>query len=360
MHSQRRATLVADLTRVIAATAALPPSEVQQRLSARVEPLLDSFLLQSKPIVGAEVSILLADIRGFTALMQTLPTPTMVDLLNGFFASMSAVIARHGGIIDKFMGDSIMALFGAPERQPDDLPRALACAAEMQQTLAAMNAQRARNGEPRLYAGIAVNTGNVMLGSFGSALHSEYTVIGDAVNLVSRMEAFSLRGQVLLSTATRRAARDIVEIGRINEVRVKGLEQSVSLHELVAVNTPKGRIRVPRVEPRRSPRIQVDLAAMFRQIECKRIMPEQIAGRINDLGYYGLGADLPLGLPSCAEVLVNQAPQEGIETGGEVYARVVDSRPDKGGFRTSMEFTSIDTPGHRRVKDLVDDALWRR
>ena len=102
-----------------------------------------------QPVVATQATILIADLRGFSALMESLPPTQMVDLLNRFFALMAGVIERHGGVIDKFMGDSVMALFGAPERRPDDLLRALHCAVEMQQAMVDMNRVNEARGEPR-------------------------------------------------------------------------------------------------------------------------------------------------------------------------------------------------------------------
>ena len=243
--------------------------------------------------------------------------------------------------------------------RPDDLQRALACAVEMQHAMVKLNQISRGRGEPSLYAGIAVNTGRVMAGSFGSALHSEYTVIGDAVNLASRIEAFSLRGQVLLSETSYAAARQLIDVGRVNQVRVKGMAQPISLYELRSVNAPH-RLVIPDVEIRKSPRISVKLDGIFRQIESKQIYSDHFVGHINDIGYYGMRADLPLGLAPCSEVVVNLGPDMGADASDEVYARVLRAEPKGRSFRTSLEFTAIDTPGHRQVKQYVDDQLWRR
>jgi adenylate cyclase len=122
--------------------------------------------------------VLLADIRGFTVLTQSMPPSTLIDLLNGYFTAMCDVVQRHGGVVDKFMGDSVMAVFGAPQRRPDDLQRALACTAEMQHAMVELNRRKQSNGLPNLYAGIALNTGPAMAGSSGSVLHITETVIG--------------------------------------------------------------------------------------------------------------------------------------------------------------------------------------
>jgi adenylate cyclase len=369
MQHRDRARLTSGIHRLVADVYGLDDcGDRRAHLACGLQPLLDSFLHEAQPLREGEVTILLADIRGFTALTRSLAPALTARLLNRFFSVMCEVIARHRGVVDKFIGDAILALFGVPEPRPDDLARALACAVEMQQAMALVNHGADARAEPRLYTGIAINTGRVMMGSFGSALHSEYTVIGDAVNLVARIESFTLRGQVLLSDATRTAAGTLVDTGRVNEVRVKGVPKPVLLHDLLSVNGLQP-VLVPRVETRRSPRIGVDLAALFHRVDAKRILPGGIPGRVHDLGYEGMRADLPMPLPALAEVLITLTPplvEAPPSTDGAhrddtgIYARVLRSHATGDGFRTSLAFTSMDTPGHRRLKHMVDDALWRR
>jgi len=145
--------------------------------------------------LSREVTIVLADLRGFTAISESFPPTAVLELLNRYLGRMSEIIFRHEGAIDKFMGDSIMVLFGAPNAHDDDVQRALACAVEMQLAMEEINDDNKRRGMPELFMGIGINTGTVMAGLLGSELYSEYTVIGDEVNLTSRIEAFSLRGQ---------------------------------------------------------------------------------------------------------------------------------------------------------------------
>ena len=335
------------------------PDALRQALDRRINPLLDDFLLEGQPRVEAYATVLIADLRGFTELMASQPIAVMIEVLNRWFTAMTEVIGRFGGVVDKFIGDAVMALFGVPEAGDHDALRALACAAEMQQAMRALNQENEARGLPKLFAGIAVNTGALVAGSFGAATHSEYTVIGDVVNLVSRMESFALRGQVLISEATRAEVANVIEVGTVNEVRFKGIAQPVSLYELLAVQAPQ-RIVVQPVEVRRSPRIRVHLDATFRQIDGKRIRPGRIPGLINDLGYYGLRADLPFGLPDASNVVINLTPQQGFSSLGEVYARVVRTVPWDDRFRTSLELTSVETQAHQRLKEFIDESLWHQ
>ncbi len=335
-----------------------PSEAMRQALERHLSPVLDRFLLESQPQVEAYATVLIADIRGFTELMSSLPMTTMIALLNRWFASMTQIIERFGGVVDKFVGDAVMALFGLPEARGDDPVRALACAAEMQRAMLMLNQEHQEQGLPEIFAGIALNTGRLVAGSFGATAHSEYTVIGDVVNLASRMEAFALRGQVLMSESTRAAANDMIEVGVVNVVRFKGISHPVQLYELRAVRAPQ-HYSVPPVEVRRAPRISVSLDATFHQIDGKCIRPDAIPGLINDIGYFGLRADLPLGLPDCSDVLITLAPRQGLPDVGDLYARVVQTVPWAGSFRTSLELSSADPAAQERLKDLIDESLWR-
>ncbi|MFB1488210.1 MULTISPECIES: adenylate/guanylate cyclase domain-containing protein [unclassified Thiocapsa] len=336
-----------------------PPNRREEAMIERLNPLLDAFLLESRPIEAVEATILIADIRGFTALTESHPPQTIIRLLNRYFARMVELVRRHGGVVDKFMGDAVMALFGAPVRRDDHLKCALSCAVEMQQAMLELNRESQLIGEPRIYAGIAVNSGSVMAGSFGSRIYNEYTVIGDTVNLTARMEGYSLRGQVLLSDSSYAAARHYIDIGSANSLFVKGKAREITLYELLAVKGPR-RLVVPQVEIRRSPRVLVDFPIAFRRVESKCILAQRFMGKANDLSYYGMNADLPLILPPYSEVILTFVPEFGADPATEVYARVLRTQPSDGLHRTNLEFTTIDTPGHRLVKRYVDQLLWRR
>ena len=358
MQHKDREQFRAEIERLAEGIAGLPVTEAHRALlRQRLDDLLDEFLLESQPIVATQATIVLADIRGFTALTESLPTETVITLLNRYFTTLACVVQHRGGVIDKFMGDAVMALFGVPEHRPDDLLRAIACAVEMQLALAELNLEAEACGEPRLFAGVAVNTGPVMAGSFGSRQYSEYTVIGDTVNVVARMEPFSLRGQVLLSESTLEGAKEHLRIGGTNQVRVKGKTKPLTLYELRAIIHPQ-RLVVPQVEARRSPRVQVDFPVVLQRVAAKRVLSESLAGRARDLGYHGMLVDLPMQLPPCTDLTVSLLPGPPEDRIANLDAKVVRVTARQDRFATSLQFTSIDTPAHGRIKDYVDLLLW--
>ncbi|MFL6229178.1 MAG: adenylate/guanylate cyclase domain-containing protein [Pyrinomonadaceae bacterium] len=152
------------------------------------------------------VTVLFADVRGFTRISEQAPPERVVQLLNHYFSAMTDVIFAHGGTLDKYIGDGLMALFGAPASTPADAANALAAAVSMQRQMETLNAELRAAELPEVSIGIGLHTGEATVGYIGSERRSEYTAIGDTVNLASRLEARARGGQILLSRATADAA----------------------------------------------------------------------------------------------------------------------------------------------------------
>ncbi len=176
--------------------------------------------------------VLFADIRGFTALSEDLPPDEIALLLNEHFTEMVEVVFEHGGALDKFMGDAMMAIWGAPLARPDDADRAVAAAIGMQRTLAARNRRRAEQGRRQLEVGIGVNLGEVFAGNIGSDRRLEYTVIGDAVNIAARLCAEAGPGEILVAEALRAALSAPPPLAALDPVALKGKAQAVPVHRI--------------------------------------------------------------------------------------------------------------------------------
>jgi adenylate cyclase len=150
------------------------------------------------------IAVLFSDIRGFTSLAETMNPDEMARHLTEYFTEMVECVFRHGGTLDKFIGDAVMAQWGAPLGAPDDADRAMAAALDMMRELAALNARWGAEGRPRLEIGIGLNFGEAFAGNIGSERRLEYTVIGDTVNTASRLCSAAGPGEILLSDDLRR------------------------------------------------------------------------------------------------------------------------------------------------------------
>ena len=301
--------------------------------------------------VKREVTILLADLRGFTSITATLPAGMVIAMLNRCLGRMNEIVSRHHGVIDKFMGDSIMVLFGVPVEHPDDVKRALTCAIEMQLAMVELNNKDRQEGMPELFMGIGINTGSVMAGKFGSNFYSEYTVIGDEVNLASRIEAFSLRGQVLISENTFDQCRDFVTVSDAMEVFVKGKAQPVKLRELYAI--PSLNLEVPRKEVRRSHRMEVKLPCSFNLILNKIVMPQTVNATIRDIGYHGVLIEMDQPLNSLDDIKIEfDLPLIDFKA-TDIYAKVVKIINNGGRHLAGLEFTSTKPDTSMKIQLFV-------
>jgi len=183
-----------------------------------------------------EVSVLFSDLADFTSLSEKIPPAELVLLLNDYLSEMSEIILDHDGIIDKYEGDAIMAEFGVPIRLPDHAGHACAAAIRMQQRLASLRVEWTGLGRPQLRARIGINSGRVIAGNMGSRDVFDYTVLGDAVNLGSRLEgANKFYGtEIIISQDTLDFTGDEFHTRMLDRVRVKGKREVISIHELIA------------------------------------------------------------------------------------------------------------------------------
>ena len=327
----------------------------------RVEKVLESLAKGDVTDAGQgfsprEVTILFADLRGFSAIAAGYAGEVVVKLLNRCFGRMVDIVARHYGTVDKFIGDAIMVIFGGDPAAPrDHARRALLCAVEMQIAMNELRQLHREEGVPELYMGIGISSGRVMAGLIGSEAYRAYTIIGEEVNVASRIEALSLRGQVLMSEATYAHCRDFVHAGEPLEVHVKGQAERIHVREMLGVPA-LGKV-VPRQDVRKSPRVPVRLDFSYQLVEGKLVRGAEERGVIRDIGYNGVLAELAGPLPRHAELkLAFELPALGYRA-RDVYARIVASREQDGRYLAGMEFTSLADEAAAKVRLFVQMLL---
>jgi adenylate cyclase len=182
--------------------------------------------------VTQTITILFADIRGFTRISEHAQPEKIVQLLNRYFSAMTDIIFAHGGTLDKYLGDGLMALFGAPTVTPKDAANAMSAAVAMQRRMLSINDELRAEGYPEIGVGIGLHTGEVIVGYIGSERRSEYTAIGDTVNTASRLESNAKAGEILVSEVTANAAQSRYQLVPRDPIAVKNREQPVPLFEI--------------------------------------------------------------------------------------------------------------------------------
>ncbi len=178
------------------------------------------------------VTIMMTDLRGFTALSERLEPERVVQLLNSYFEVMVEVVLKYNGTINEIIGDALLVIFGAPQEMPDRAERAIACAIAMQNAMAEVNRENRANGLPELEMGIGLNEAEVIVGNIGSSKRSKYAVVGSGVNMTSRIESYTVGGQILISESLYEQAGEIMRIDAQREVFPKGAETPLKIYEV--------------------------------------------------------------------------------------------------------------------------------
>jgi class 3 adenylate cyclase/CheY-like chemotaxis protein len=282
------------------------------------------------------VTILMADLRGFSGMAERLPPEQVVSTLNNYLGAMTDIITAHQGTIDEFIGDAILALFGAPIAREDDARRAAACALEMQLAMASVNERNRDLGLPDVQMGIAVNTGEVVVGNVGSHKRAKYGVVGSPVNLAGRIESYTVGGQILVSEATLRAAGDLEVEGRMS-IEAKGFAEPVAIYSLRGLGGDGG-VKLPdsAEEMTALPRA---IPVTFTVLEGKHGTGLELSGSLVGLSMQGADIRAQGTVEPLRDVRLRVTGFHGTPVPGELYAKVMKADADGGGFQ--VRFTSV-------------------
>lgn len=184
------------------------------------------------------VTIMMTDIRGFSAICERVSAEQVVSMLNQYFDVMTDIIFRYKGTIDEFMGDGILAMFGAPIQREDDAQRAVACAMEMLLAMPEVNRRNLAAGYPEINIGIGIHTGKVIVGNLGSYKRMKYGLVGHNINLTSRIESYTVGGQILISESTKNQCGDWLRIDQTMEISPKGVKEPITIYDVGGIGGP--------------------------------------------------------------------------------------------------------------------------
>lgn len=186
----------------------------------------------------ANVTVLFADIRGFTSMSEKMTAEEVSKILNEYFTEIEPIITKHNGVINKFIGDAVMAIFGEPIQDVNHPVNAVRCAYEMLILVDKLQDKWITEGKPKIEIGIGINTGEAFVGNIGSEKRLEYTVIGDTVNLASRIESYNkvFKTNFLISSSTYSYVSSIVDVLKISEVQIRGKSKKMDIYEVLRLN----------------------------------------------------------------------------------------------------------------------------
>jgi len=289
-----------------------------------------------------EVTFLISDLRGFTTLTSKLSPHEVIEIMNRYFEFMSQIIARYRGTVNEFLGDGILAFFGAPLGAEDDAERAVACAIEMQNAILDVNAEQRRLGLPQLSMGIGINTGDVVVGNIGCEKRATYGAVGTPINAAFRIESFTVGGQVLISPTTYAKVELLVELRGTKVVQFKGIDQPVCLYDVSGLG---GAYQVFLPEKKREflTRLDPPLPVECFSLEGKTIKDAAITGHIIRIGEDSAELLMAEHVDVHADLRIRLTVHEASEF-SDLYAKVLESQrsdPEPTDERVLLQFTSM-------------------
>lgn len=297
-----------------------------------------------------EVTILMSDLRGFTALAERLEPAEVVSLLNHYLSAMVEAIQRNGGTIDEIIGDAILVLFGAPVAMEDAAQRAVRCALEMQKAMGGVNEHNLQRGWPEIEMGIALHTGEVVVGNIGSTKRSKYGVVGRTVNLTARIESFTVGGQVLVSPALIRAASSGLILGDEIEVHAKGMREAIECRGLLGHEDHAD--LVLEEEETTFTTLPKPLPIYYVRLTDKHLDEQMQPATLVSLSRRRAVVETAGPLPHYANIMLRLEAEAGDEEPPELYAKVI--RPlDNSSKRYLIHFTSVPLGMRERLYSLT-------
>jgi len=298
-------------------------------------------------------TIMMSDLRGFTSLSETRDPEDMVRLLNRYLERMSKVIMKYDGMIDEFIGDAILTVFGVPEEHDDDPLRAVACALTMQNELMELNNELMHEGYPALEMGIGINTGSVIVGNIGSEIRMKYGIVGTTVNIASRIESNTIGGQVLIGEDTYHLVKEWVTSAPTLAVMMKGLKKPLVIYPVTAIGPPYD-VKLG-FQAAGKNGIEISLPFHCWKVEDKKIASESMSGETITLNDNEITALTETHLEPLSDIKLIFDFCKDAHCFDDIYAKILSSKKQKDNFINLLRITSINQKDRDILKKWISE-----
>src|SRR5215468_368363 len=285
-----------------------------------------------------KVTMMMTDLRGFTSLSERLAPQRVVALLNRYLTTMVPIIKKYQGTIDEFIGDAIFVLFGAPVWQENDAQRAVACAVAMQLAMDSINELNRADDLPEIEMGIGLHTGQVVVGNIGSPERTKYGVVGKHVNLTSRIQSYTVGGQILISDTTRQEVGRILKPGKQVEVKLKGIEHPVTIYEVLGIGGSYKLLLPDASEDLVS--LADEILLRYEVVEASQTGGEMSKGALTKVSRKAAEVRLETPVATFSNLKMRLIGSKGEEMPGTLYGKVLGAASGEGEY-FSIHFTSV-------------------
>lgn len=287
-----------------------------------------------------EVTVMMTDLRGFTAMGERLSPENVISMLNIYLEQMTEIILKYNGTIIEFLGDGILALFGAPVTREDDVQRAVACALEMQLAIPRVNAKNRERHFPEVAMGIGINSGRVVAGNIGSDLRSKYGVVGKVINMTARIESLSIGGQVLISASTLAGCDGLARVDDQWQVSLKGIPHPVTIYHVGGIY---GRywLELPRSKPVPMQPVTSGATLILEVLAGKKAGGQRHTTKICALGQQTVEVTPALEVERFTNFKIELCDNTGKCISDQIYGKAMSADPEKNSLR--IHITSMPT-----------------
>ena len=299
-----------------------------------------------------ELSIMMSDLRGFTALTSTMSPEQVIKFLNRYLGKMVEIILDHRGIIDEIIGDGILAFFGAPETLENHPELAVACSLKMQLAMKEINAQNEADGLPHLEMGIAVNTGEAVVGNIGSEKRAKYGAVGAQVNFTGRVESYTVGGQILISRGTYERLSEKLDVRKILDVQMKGVPGKVKLYDVRGVAGAYGAYLTDRDESLNP--VGAGIVVQVFRLDQKIMSGQGESGRITHASLTSAKVMFENGISQWEDIrmVVERTP----DSHAEIYGKVISVSHTDLGVEGLVRFTSVSSEAYKMLRQAIGSS----